>query len=117
MTTVFASPPPGLDSKMVEDIPMEVADTLPCPAAVIKDSSMEKSKAEARNKLSALSAMVSGIKASDLQVAKRLALAKIASDIADAAKIASDIADASTLFLFAKIEKIEADIKALLANL
>ena len=51
--------------------------------------------------------MVSGIKASDLQVAKRLALAKIA----------SDIADAWTLFLFAKIEKIEADIKALLANL
>ena len=105
MTTVFASPPSGLDSKMVEDIPMEVADTLPCPAAVIKDSSMEKSKAEARNKLSALSAMVSGIKAPDFQVAKRLA------------KIASDIADASTLFLFAKIEKIEADIKALLANL
>ena len=107
MTTVFASPPSGLDSKMVEDIPMEVADTLPCPASVIKDSSMEKSKAEARNKLSALSVMVSGIKASDLQVAKRLALAKIA----------SDIADAWTLFLFAKIEKIEADIKALLANL
>ena len=61
--------------------------------------------------------MVSGIKASDLQVAKRLALAKIASDIADAAKNASDIADASTFFFFAKIEKIEADIKALLANL
>ena len=75
------------------------------------DSSMEKSKAEARNKLSALSAMVSGIKASDFQVAKRIA--KIASDIADA----NDIADASTLSLFAKIEKIEADIKALLANL
>ena len=49
--------------------------------------------------------MVSGIKASDLQVAKRLA------------KNASDIADASTFFFFAKIEKIEADIKALLANL
>ena len=105
VTTVFASSPSGLDSKTVEDIPMEVADTLPCPAAVIKDSSMEKSKAEARNKLSALSAMVSGIKASDFQVAKRIA------------KIASDIADASTLSLFAKIEKIEADIKALLANL
>ena len=107
MTTVFAFSPSGLDSKTVGDIPMEVADTLPCPATVIKDSSMEKSKAEARNKLSALSAMVSGIKASDLQVAKRLALAKIA----------SDIADASTPFLFAKIEKIEADIKALLVNL
>ena len=111
MTTVFASSPSGLDSKTVGDIPMEVADTLPCPAAVIKDSSMEKSKAEARNKLSALSAMVSSIKASDFQVAKRLA--KIARDIADA----NDIADASTLSLFAKIEKIEADIKALLANL
>ena len=49
--------------------------------------------------------MVSGIKAPDFQVAKRIA------------KIASDIADASTLFLFAKIEKIVADIKALLANL
>ena len=59
--------------------------------------------------------MVSGIKAPDFQVAKRLA--KIASDIADAAKNASDIADASTFFFFAKIEKIEADIKALLANL
>ena len=94
---------------------MEVADTLPCPATVIKDSSMEKSKAEARNKLSALSAMVSSIKAPDFQVAKRIA--KIASDIADAAKNASDIADASTFFFFAKIEKIEADIKAPLANL
>ena len=112
MTTVFASSPSGLDSKTVEDIPMEVADTLPCPAATVtKNSSTEKSSAEARNKLSALSAMVSGIKASDFQVAKRLA--KIASDIADA----NDIADASTLSLFAKIEKIEADIKALLANL
>ena len=105
MTTVFAFSPSGLDSKTLGDIPMEVADTLPCPATVIKDSSMEKFKAEARNKLSALSAMVSGIKASDLQVAKRLA------------KNASDIADASTFFFFAKIEKIEADIKALLANL
>ena len=93
---------------------MEVADTVPCLAAVTKDSSMEKSKEEARNKLSALSAMVSGIKASDFHVAKRLS--EIASDITDA-KIASDIADASTPFLFAKIEKIEADIKALLANL
>ena len=111
MTTVFAFSPSGLDSKTLGDIPMEVADTLPCPATVIKDSSMEKSKAEARNKLSALSAMVSGIKAPDFQVAKRIA--KIASDIADA----NDIADASTLFLFAKIEKIVADIKALLANL
>ena len=111
MTTVFAFSPSGLDSKTLGDIPMEVADTLPCPATVIKDSSMEKSKAEARNKLSTLSAMVSGIKAPDFQVAKRLA--KIASDIADA----NDIADASTLFLFAKIEKIVADIKALLANL
>ena len=55
--------------------------------------------------LAKISAMVSGIKASDLQVAKRLA------------KNASDIADASTFFFFAKIEKIEADIKALLANL
>ena len=105
MTTVFAFSPSGLDSKTLGDIPMEVADTLPCPATVIKDSSMEKSKAEARNKLSTLSAMVSGIKAPDFQVAKRIA------------KIASDIADASTLFLFAKIEKIVADIKALLANL
>ena len=116
MTTVFASSPSGLDSKTVEDIPMEVADTLPCPAATVtKDSSMEKSSAEARKKLSALSAMVSGIKASDLQVAKRLA--KIASDIAEAIAAANDIADASTPFLFAKIEKIEADIKALLAIL
>ena len=94
---------------------MEVADTLPCPATVTKDSSMEKNKAEARNKLSALSAMVSGIKASDFQVAMRLA--KIASDIADAIAAANDIADASTPFLFAKIDKIEADIKALLAIL
>ena len=61
--------------------------------------------------LAKISAMVSGIKAPDFQVAKRIA--KIASDIADA----NDIVDASTLFLFAKIEKIEADIKALLANL
>ena len=115
MTTVFAFSPSGLDSKTLGDIPMEVADTLPCPATVIKDSSMEKSKAEARNKLSALSAMVSGIKASDFQVAMRLA--KIASDIADAIAATNDIADASTPFLFAKIEKIEADIKALLVNL
>ena len=115
MTTVFAFSPSGLDSKTLGDIPMEVADTLPCPATVIKDSSMEKSKAEARNKLSALSAMVSGIKASDFQVAMRLA--KIASDIADAIAAANDIADASTPFLFAKIDKIEADIKALLAIL
>ena len=115
MTTVFAFSPSGLDSKTVGDIPMEVADTLPCPATVIKDSSMEKSKAEARNKLSALSAMVSGIKASDFQVA--MMLAKIASDIADAIAAANDIADASTPFLFAKIEKIEADIRALLAIL
>ena len=115
MTTVFAFSPSGLDSKTLGDIPMEVADTLPCPATVIKDFSMEKSKAEARNKLSALSAMVSGIKASDFQVAMRLA--KIASDIADAIAAANDIADASTPFLFAKIDKIEADIKALLAIL
>ena len=118
VTPVFASDPSGPVSKKVEDIAMEVEDTMPCPAAVSADSfnasvEMEKSKAAAKKKLKHLSDMVSGIKLGDVEVAKRLA--KIASDIKDVIFDADE--DTLVPFVLAKIEEIEADIKAVLANL
>ena len=116
VTPVFASDPSGPVSKKVEDIAMEVEDTMPCPAAVSADSfvaSVSKSKAAAKKKLKHLSDMVSGIKLGDVEVAKRLA--KIASDIKDVIFDADE--DTLVPFVLAKIEEIEADIKAVLANL
>ena len=125
VTPVFASDPSGPVSKKVEeiameveDIAMEVEDTMPCPATVSADSfnasvEMEKSKAAAKKKLKHLSDMVSGIKLGDVEVAKRLA--KIASDIKDVIFDADE--DTLVPFVLAKIEEIEADIKAVLANL
>ena len=116
LTPVFASDPSGPVSKMVDNIAMEVDDTLPCPAAVSVDSfiaSAEKTKAAARNKLKHLSDMVSGIKPVDVEVAKKLD--KITSDIKDVAFDADE--DTLAPFVLAKIEEIEADIKAVLANL
>ena len=123
VTPVFASDPSGPVSKKVEDIAMEVEDiamevedTMSCPAAVSADSfvaSVSKSKAAAKKKLKHLSDMVSGIKLGDVEVAKRLA--KIASDIKDVIFDADE--DTLVPFVLAKIEEIEADIKAVLANL
>ena len=117
VTPVFASDPSGPVSKMVDNIAMEVDDTLPCPAAVSVDSfiaSAEKTKAAAaRNKLKHLSDMVSGIKPTDVEVAKKLD--KINSDIKDVAFDADE--DTLAPFVLAKIQEIEADIKAVLANL
>ena len=116
MTPVFASDPSGPVSRKVEDIALEVEDTMSCPAAVSADSfvaSVSKSKAAAKKKLKHLSDMVSGIKLGDVEVAKRLA--KIASDIKDVIFDADE--DTLVPFVLAKIEEIEADIKAVLANL